>query len=162
MCLCHRTRRWISKIEGCLDSAFVFCVRHFSLCESAVPNFFVIFILVLTDSNSTNPEAVICWMANWHLKSCVCHPRQAYRLSGLPRNEVGSLCTLPIHHAAETLTHRIIPLFPWPGGIQKRWRCSALLFNAGFRKPTELAYIHWRCLPSRANLLPQALDEHGG
>ena len=166
MCLCHRTRRWISKIEGCLDSAFSFCVRHFSMCEGAVPIFFAIFTLILTDSDHINPEAAMCWMAKWHPRSCVCHPWQAYHLSGLPRNEVvSSLCMLPIHHAAGTLTHRITLLFLWPGGIQKRWRCSALpvsLFNAEFRKPTEPAYIHWRRLPGRANLLPQAVDEHGG
>lgn len=51
-------------MEGRLDSALVSCVRHFTLFEGAVPNFFVMFILILTDSDSTDPEAAVCWMAN--------------------------------------------------------------------------------------------------
>lgn len=87
-------------------------MRHFSLCEGAVANLFVIIILVLPDSDSTNPGVAKYWMANRHLKGYACYPWEAYRLSGLPRNEVGTLWTLPINHAAGTPTHQITLLVP--------------------------------------------------
>lgn len=128
MCLCHRTRRWISKTEGCLDSAVVFCMAHFSLCEGAVPNFFVLVILLLTDSNSTNPEV----LSAIHARLIFSQDCPGMKLA------VNACCQW-----AGTLTHRITLLFPWPGGIQKHWRCSPLpisLFDAEFRKPIKPAY----------------------
>lgn len=90
MCLCHRNRRWISTPQkmrdGCLDSAVVFRTRNFSLREGTPPNFFVLFILALTDSAQrqintgwpTDPSEVApathCWSICLGIKSeiCVC------------------------------------------------------------------------------------------
>lgn len=158
MCLCHRIRRWISKIDGCLNSAFVFCMRNFSLCEGTVPDFFVILILVLTTVTlQTQQQLYVEWPYDISKVVPSTHGRLIVP-QDCPGNEVGCLCMLPIHHTAGTQTHKILLLFSWLGGS----KLPVNIFHAAFRKPTESAYVHWRHLPDNANLLPQAPDEHGG
>lgn len=135
MCLCHRIRRWISKMDGGRNSGFVFCMRNFSCCQGTVPDFFVIIILILTTVTLQTQQKLYVEQS-YDISKAV--PSTHCRFI-VPQDCPGKvLCMLLIDHTAETQTHKILLLFPWLGG-------SALpvtIFQAAFRKPTESVYVH--------------------